>query len=232
MLAHWRQRAMSPMRMVFLLMMFTFPLLPLFVAPSMGFTTLQDARGLTLIFAVGMIGQDVSSGVLQLLFARPVRRADYVLSRWAAVGIAAAALAIAQLLAAWVILTLRGAAPDPAMVELAMAQRTVEVAQLAAVIALFSALINGIGDLGLWFLAQLAGGALAVVAQWRHWAWLGHVGDEIGHIVAPTINLAGITSGVAGIEPLALALSTTTLALVLAILLVNRKELSYASASG
>ena len=29
----------------------------------------------------GAIGQDVSSGVLQLLFARPIRRSEYVLSR-------------------------------------------------------------------------------------------------------------------------------------------------------
>ena len=34
------------------------------------------------MIAAGTIGQDVSSGVLQLLFARPVRRSEYVLSRW------------------------------------------------------------------------------------------------------------------------------------------------------
>jgi len=230
--ALWRQRFMSPMRMVFLLMLFAFPLLPLIVSPAMGFTTLQDARGLTLIFAVGMIGQDVSSGVLQLLFARPVRRADYVLSRWIAVSIAAAVLAVAQLFAASVILTARGAAPDSTAVGLMMAQRIVEVVQLSAVFALLSALVNGMGDLGLWFLAQLTGGVLAVIAQWKHWPWLGRVGDEIGRIVTPVVNLAGVTSDLAGLAPLATALSITTLALVLAILLVNRKELSYASASG
>jgi len=230
--ALWRQRLMSPMRVVFLLMVFAFPLIPLLVAPGMGLTTLQDAKGLTLIFAVGMIGQDVSSGVLQLLFARPVRRVDYVLCRWLAVWIAAAGLAVLQLFAAWAILTLRGAAPESTLIGLAMAQRVVEVVQMAAVFALLSALVNGMGDLGLWFLAQLAGGVLALIAQWKRWPWLGHVGDELGRIVTPNINLAGVTSGLAGAEPLVVALSTTTIALVLAVLLVNRKELSYASASG
>jgi hypothetical protein len=139
---------------------------------------------------------------------------------------------VLQLLAAWAILTARGAPPVPGDVALAMGQRTIEIAQLAAVVALLSALVNGIGDLGLWFLVQLAGGILTVAAQAKRWPWLGRVGDEIGRIVNPSVNLAGLTNGIGGAEPLVAALSTAALALVVAVLLINRKELSYASAGG
>ena len=85
-LSFWRQRFTSPIRLVLLAVAFGVPLLILVFMPSAGFTPLGDTTGLALIFAVGMIGQDLSSGVLQLLFARPVRRAEYVVSRWLGVG--------------------------------------------------------------------------------------------------------------------------------------------------
>src|SRR4029079_16239697 len=41
-----------------------------------------------LLFGAGIIGLEASTGVLQLVFARPVTRAEYVLSRWLAAVIA------------------------------------------------------------------------------------------------------------------------------------------------
>jgi ABC-type transport system involved in multi-copper enzyme maturation permease subunit len=43
------------------------------------------------VFAAGSIGQDVSSGTLQLLLARPVTRPQYVVNRWLGAGLLATA---------------------------------------------------------------------------------------------------------------------------------------------
>ncbi|TMQ71594.1 MAG: hypothetical protein E6K81_09690, partial [Candidatus Eisenbacteria bacterium] len=91
-LATWRQRLMSPIRVVLLGGLLVVPLLGVAFVHGAGLSILGDSVGLTLVFAVGMIGQDVSSGVLQLLFARPVRRPEYVWSRWLATGLAATAV--------------------------------------------------------------------------------------------------------------------------------------------
>jgi ABC-type transport system involved in multi-copper enzyme maturation permease subunit len=227
--AFWRQRLMSPLRLVFMLMMFAVPLLTVLAAPGMGLTPMRDVRGFTLVLALGMIGQDVSSGVLQLLFARPVRRAEYVMSRWVAVWIGASVLMALQLAAAWMILNLRGAPLDGQDVALALAKGVIEAGQLAAVMAMLSALVNGAGDLGVWFLAQIVGGIMALAAQMKGWPWMGRLADNLGEIVTPNVNLAGLASG-GSVLPLVTALSITAVALVIAVVLVNRKELSYASA--
>ena len=70
----WRQRLSSPVRLVILFFMMTTPLLMLTAMPQMGLAALGEALPIGMLFAAGMIGQDVGSGVLQLVFARPVRR--------------------------------------------------------------------------------------------------------------------------------------------------------------
>jgi hypothetical protein len=225
----WRQRLMSPLRMVFLLIAFSFPLLFAVGAPSMGLAPIRDALGFTLVMAVGMIGQDVSSGVLQLLFARPVRRSEYVLSRWFSVWSAATALATLQVVAAAAILAARGAAVPAGEVGLAVLQRAIEVAQIAAVFAALSSLVNGFGDVGVWIVIQITGGVMALAAQARQWVVLGRIADEIGRIANPSIALAPLFQGGGSWVPVLAAVSTTAIGLAVAVVLVNRKELSYAS---
>lgn len=225
----WKQRAVSAFRMAFVLILFGFPLLFVVAAPGMGVAPIRDALGLTLALAAGMIGQDVSSGVLHLLFARPVTRSQYVLSRWLSVTIAASALAILQLAAAWMLLSMRGHPPETQPMVLMMAQRVLEVVQIAAVMALLSSLVNGVGDLGLWFVITLSGGIFQLAAQAKGWGWLNRVGTEVSLIVGPQPGLIALAGGTGGWTPLATTLSIAALALLGAVLLVNRKELSYAS---
>jgi len=225
----WKQRAVSAFRMAFILIAFTFPLLFITAVPSSWEQMLKDASGITLVLAAGMIGQDVSSGVLHLLFARPVRRPEYVLSRWASVGIAASTIAILQLGCAWLILIARGFPPEPQTMPLLMAQRVFEVTQITAVMAMFSSLVNGIGDLGLWFVTSLTGGILQLAGQAKQWPWMDRVGKEVSRIVGPEVGLAALAQGTDGWTSLAATLSIAALALLAAVLLVNRKELSYAS---
>src|SRR5919198_2264006 len=106
-----RQRLSSPIRMALLAALFVFPLLPVAFAPAAGLWFLGDSLGIALVLAAGAIGSDVSAGVLLLLFARPVRRSEYVLSRWCALGLGAALVRLGQIAIATAILAARGSAP-------------------------------------------------------------------------------------------------------------------------
>ena len=187
-------------------------------------------RSLMLALGAGMIGQDVSSGVLQLLCARPVRRSEYVLSRWMGVALAGIGISLVQLAIASAFLAARGFAPPPQQMALFAATRTLECVGLAAVLALLSSLIGGLGDLALYLLAGLAGNALSLASQVKQWTWLHRIAAQFMESLTPTIDLHRLlmTTPMPWFPIVAYA-STVALCLALAIVVVNRKELSYAS---
>jgi len=227
--ALWRQRLTSPLRVVVLGFMLLVPLLATAASRGAGLSLLGDAVGLVLVLGVGAIGQDVSSGVLQLLFARPVRRSEYVLSRWLAVGIGASALALVQVTLAWGILAGRGAPPTPQEVALFAAGRILETFGVAAVIVLLSSLIAGYGDLAIYILATMTAGMIGMVGQFKSAPLLVRAGEELHGFLVPRIDLAQALVGSPPWFEITSWLSTVTLCLALAILVMNRKELSYAS---
>ena len=224
------QRFTSPGRIVFLAFIAGFPLLIVLAVPATGLSAVGTAINIVIVLAAGMIGQDVSSGVLQLLLVRPIRRWEYVISRWLAVAFASAAVAFAQLACAWAILALRGFAPEPQAVgELAVAH-LISAFGGAATFALLSALVPAIGDLGIWAVGAILAQASQGLGQLTHSEWATRGGQELERLLSPAVDLAGLF----GRAPfpwydVAAVVSNLALCLALAVLLVNRKELSYAS---
>lgn len=226
----WRQRLTSPVRMAILAMLTGMPLLGVAFMPGAGLALLGGAQGLILTLGAGMIGQDLSSGVLQLLFARPVRRSEYVVSRWLGVGAAAAAISLLQLAIACGLLAGRGALPTAQEIVIFGGGRLLESFGLAAVLALFSSLIGGFGDLGIYLLVNLGAGIVQMAGQVKQWLWLARAGAEINGALTPTIDLVRlVTATPMPWYPIVSYASTVVLCLALAIVVVNRKELSYAS---
>jgi ABC-type transport system involved in multi-copper enzyme maturation permease subunit len=217
-------------RLAIVAMLTGVPLLAVAFMPGAGLGVLGNAQGLVLTLGAGMIGQDVSSGVLQLLCARPVGRPDYVLSRWSAVGLAGVAISLVQLGLAVAVLGARGHAPSTQEIALFGAQRSFECLGLAAVLALLSSLIGGLGDLALYLIAGMASGVLTMVAQWRHWTWLDRIASQAMESLTPTIDLHRLLLATPmPWFPIVSYASTVALCLALAIVAVNRKELSYAA---
>ncbi len=225
----WRQRLASPMRL--LLLFFGF-------LPPMGIAMLTLSLGavhgmaylFALVLAAGAIGQDVSSGVLQLTLARPVTRSAYVTSRWFAAGAGGAALALAQLAGAALLLAVRGAAP--AGLELLAAALTDLVAAFtgAAVIVALSACVGGLGDVALLVLALMSAQVGRWIATFRGWTFVVGALAELDRTLQPQLHLEWIAGrGVPEWTGLVAALSTIALGLAVAILVVNRRELSYAA---
>jgi len=226
----WRQRFTSAVRMALMAMLCGFPVLALAFVPGAGLSLLGNAQGLMLTLGAGMIGQDVSSGVLQLLCARPVKRSDYVLSRWLGVALAGTAISLLQLAIGAALLTARGAAPSAQQIVLFGAGRLLECGGIAAVLALCSSLIGGFGDLALYLLASLGAGILQMAGQVKHWLWLDRFAAELLGSLTPGIDLQRlVAASPMPWFPIVSYASTVTLCLALAIVMVNRKELSYAS---
>lgn len=228
-LALWRQRLTSPVRMVLLAGLVFMPLLLVAAMRGVGFAPLGDVQGIVLLFAAGLIGQDVSTGVLQLLLARPVRRWEYVIHRWLAAAVAATAVCWVQAVAAWGLMNLRGGAPRFEDLLLFLAGRFFDVFALAAVITLLSSLIGGLGDLAIYLLCTIALGILGLVAQTAGWQALVPVFQIASDFFSPKLEMAQIRAGAPSWYAIASYLSTVSLALWLAVVNMNRKELSYAS---
>ena len=225
----WRQRLASPIRLFVLGLMIVLP--PSFVGLLRGvdLSVLGDVAPLAMVFAVGMIGQDVSSGVLQLLLARPVRRWEYVLSRWLGVAIAASAASLLQIALGWGVMAARGGAPEWTAVAQLAAAREFQILGIAATMALLSSLVGGMGDLALYAVLTIFGGVIGMIGQFRHATLLLGIGQEIGALVSPRLELQAILAGSISWFAIATWASNLTLCLLLAVLVMNRKELSYAS---
>jgi ABC-type transport system involved in multi-copper enzyme maturation permease subunit len=185
---------------------------------------LQDPTvPLALILGAGSIGRDVSSGVLALLLTRPVVRTTYVVAKWTAVSALVVALGCLTVAAQAILLHWRG--DDVTVRELSetLFGSLTSGVGLVSVLVLFSALLPGLADIGLWVALTLVGFVVQRLLPIRvHTEWHAFLQPTLGWAAtfgATPISWFGLTS----------YLSTVMLCLCLAALALNRKEISYAS---
>ena len=225
-----QQRARSVPRMLLAFSFFTFPLLLLAFARGVGLTPLQTGQPFAIILAAGLIGQDVSSGTLQLLFARPITRAEYVVSRWLGAALAASCLSLVQIAIGAGLLALRGEAPGAQDVAIVAGVQVIGAFGTVSVVLLFSTLLPGIGDIIAMFVAGATGQVLQLGAQLFHAPWLARCGAELVRFVNPALDLhVFFGAGPVSWFEVVSYFSTVTLCVALAIVVMNRRELSYAT---
>ncbi|NOT33517.1 MAG: hypothetical protein HOP12_05020 [Candidatus Eisenbacteria bacterium] len=227
-LATARQRFTSPFRLV--LLAFTFLPWHLGALLSHQFQVSSEVMLFGFILTAGVIGQEVSSGVLQLVFARPVKRWEYVIGRWLGVALPASALAIVFVLSLAGVVSLSGGALEWKSVMRALLEAPFRVFGISAVLLMFSAAVKGLGDLAVWAMVGIVGGIVGGFGGSRGWKWLARAAEELGNFLSPCLSWSGPFSG--GTWPLQDAVawcSTVAICLTIAIVLVNRKELSYGS---
>jgi hypothetical protein len=178
---------------------------------------------LTVLLGAGSIGRDLTSGVLPLLFTRPLTRATYVLSKWLAVSSVAAIGGVLALVIQASLLAYRGFAPAASAIGAAVFASVATAAGLAAVLVFLSTLVSGFGDLGLWMILRLAGFLVGRRVGPRF-------AEEWGALLTPSLSWETLSGWDAGAWfRLVSYLSTVTLLLCLAVVSANRKEVSYAS---
>jgi ABC-type transport system involved in multi-copper enzyme maturation permease subunit len=227
--AFLRQRFTSPMRLGLLMLVTVFPL---GAAAIMG--TLSPLAGvpssIALILAAGAIGQDVSSGTLQLLLVRPVSRPSLLVHRWLASVLGAVGIAVGTLVLGTLALLLRGTHPDALDLVRMVLEFACSAAGSAAVMVMLSTLAGGLGDVGLFAAAVIVTQMLTGLATLERWDWLLRAATEVQGSLSPQLSWAWMLHGT---PPSWFAItswaSTVTLALAVGIARLNRRELSYAA---
>ena len=224
------QRAKSPVRLALTFSFFFFPLLVLAFLRGPGLALLNTGQAFAVLLGAGLIGQDVSAGTLQLLFARPLTRGEYVLSRWLAAALAASCLMLVQLAIAAGLLAMRGEAPGARDLAIFAGGQLFGIVGTISVLLLFSTLLPGVGDLLALIVAGVMGQGLQLGAALFNAPWLARAGVELGRFAAPALDLARLFGGgrVSWFDIVAY-FSSVTLCLALAIVVMNRRELSYAN---
>lgn len=230
MMTLWRQRLTSPMRVLLGLMFMGFGLFPVLLTGSASMLGKNAMSMFGFIFAAGLIGQEVSSGVLTLAFARPIRRSEYLLSRWATATLLAVAFGVVQSALGVAIAIARHGDWTMAMVAIKTLEGALVIVGSTSVLALCSALAPGLGDVGIYVLSYLSISILGMLATAKHWAWLTRAVQELQHTLGPEFDPSPLFgTGTLSWFELISYLSSITLCLVLAIVALNRKELSYAA---
>jgi len=227
--AFLRQRFTSPMRVGLLLIVTVFPLGAAIFANDLA-PLAGPASAIALILSAGAIGQDVSSGTLQLLLVRPVSRPSVLLHRWLASVIAAVGITIVLLLLATLALVAHKTQPNALDLVRMVLEAACSAAGSAAVMVMLSTLVGGIGDVGLFVAAMIVTQMFSGLAMLEHWDALARACNEVQGVLSPQLSWAWMLHG----TPLSwFAItswaSTVTLALAVGIARFNRRELSYAA---
>jgi hypothetical protein len=227
--AFLRQRLTSPMRVGLMLLITMFPLGAAIVMNSLAALGAMGGP-LALILAAGAIGQDVSSGTLQLLLVRPVSRPSVLVHRWLAAVIGAVGITLATLALGTLALFARGTHPDALDLVRMVLENACAAAGSAAVMVMLSTLVGGLGDVGLFAAALVFTQLLVGLGMLEHWDVLIRVCTEVQGVLSPQLSWEWMTHHMPpSWFPITSWASTVTLALAVGISRLNRRELSYAA---
>jgi len=212
--------------------------LPVFtVLPAAGYNHSLEpimplASYLGVVFAAGAIGQDVSAGTLQLLLARPVTRPEYVVNRWLGASLLATAWQTMMLLFGVLVLLSGHHDVDAVALLRAIGEGAARAFGAAAVVVMFSSLVGGLADIGLLIGIAAATQFGTMASQFAGWSYVGIALQKIQESLMPELPLGWIGQGERPPwETLATWGFVVALALFVAIVRMNRKELSYAGTS-
>jgi ABC-type transport system involved in multi-copper enzyme maturation permease subunit len=228
-MAFLRQRITSPMRLGLIVLSTLFPLGGVAMMGSLSVLG-GIASPLALIFAAGAIGQDVSSGTLQLLLVRPVTRPAYLLNRWLGAVFGALGLTLLMFALGTLSLMMRGTPPAATELIRMSLESTAAATGSAAIMIMLSTLAGGLGDVGLYFASLILLQMMAAVGAFEQWAWLQRASSELQGVLGPQLSFAWMLQHTP-VSWFALAswASSITLALAVGIARLNRRELSYAA---
>ena len=230
-LAMFRQRLTSGMRLLLTVACFGFGMIGVLFSGSLEALNRSQMGGFGMIMAAGLIGQEVSSGVLTLAFARPIQRLQWVVGRWLGASLLAMAIVLLQVLVAFGVAAARHGVPSASAVTMAALEGTLAVFGSSAVLLLLSSVLPGLGDLGMLLIAGVASTAIPTIASHYQIGWLVRAGEELQRFLTASVDLAPVFhhDAMPWFE-ITSYFSTLAICLVVAIWAVNRKELSYASA--
>jgi len=222
-----RERFSNPIRAATLLGLALFPIPIALVDPRPNSSASFFHPLLTVTLASGILGLEFSSGVLALVFTRPISRRVYALSKWMAVTATAVILSLAQLLAVLLILRVRYDSFEPDALGPRLVERVLVAAGTSAVLFL-SALGSGLSDLAVWGLASVAAQTFRTIGFVNRDDFWIRLGESLQFLLAPGWGMASGTSPAMSLPELLAAVGITAVALALAVWVLERREITYA----
>ena len=178
-----------------------------------------------LVLAAACISKDASSGALQMILARPIRRTDYLFGRY--LGILAAFAAYSLLCVAFAVIVRllwpKGALPlAPTEMLADLAYGTLWAAQIAATVVFFSTFLPGYGDVITVVVLE------TLVSIRTNVAGIQKVAETVRRELLPNVRWESVFRG----EPDALATAgravlAATLFLTAAVVIFSRREFAY-----
>jgi ABC-2 family transporter protein len=195
---------------------------------SSGFLTL-------LILAAASVSKDASSGTLQMILARPIRRVDYLFGRYCGILVAyAVCLAVtagmALVLSPLLRVLLGGGGGPLSLAGMARgaAGALLSATLFASILLLFSTFLPGYGDVLAYFLLSLLLGLPEILARPLGLPWLSKIGPVARDNVLPRVAWGEVLRGnrVLSAEVGAYALAVAAY-LTLAAVIFSRREFSY-----
>lgn len=225
-----RQLFSQPVRCGALLGAALLPLLQTSLDPEPRLGNTTWAMWIAVIATSGIIGLEVSTGSLSLFFTRPLSRARYVVSRWSAAASVAAGTIATTLAIESSILAIRDGEISAAAIALALIDRCVLAIGIVSVMVCFSAIASSLGDLVIWASLHILAIALGAAGHSASLVWLQDLGRLVRRVANPMFDLHRLlaSSRVPWAEVTGYA-ATLAFAAAIAIFVMNRKELSYAS---
>jgi hypothetical protein len=188
-----------------------------------------------LILAAGSVSRDISSGALQMILARPIRRVEYLFGRYCGILIAytlyvattgVLALALSPLLHR--LFSVAAGSLSPAGLVRGVAGALLTGALLAAVLLFFSTFLRGYGDVLAYFLWTLLIGLPDALARPLGRPWLSRFGSLARDNLLPRVSWGDVLRGQ---DVFSSAVGSYVLAvtgyLALAALIFSRREFSY-----
>ncbi len=227
-----RQRFTSVVSLLLLATTVTLTMAAIAAAPSRGLDPVRSGTAVVvfvLVLGGGIIGQDLRSGVLQLVFVRPVKRSTYVLNKWLAVALGSALMSSANVALGTALLSALGAGVPVTDAAKVCGTCVLLAASLSAVLTLLSAAFLGLGDCAIWIATMGSSQIVSGIAASKNWPLVGRVADEATRFLMPMLDLTDPV-GAWSLSWFSVTSygSTVTLSLVGAIWIMNRRELSYA----
>jgi hypothetical protein len=189
-----------------------------------------------LILAAASVSKDSSTGALQMILSRPIRRADYLFGRYCGILLAYAIYLAATLGLALAFSPILGRlfggenSRGLSLADLARgaAGSLLSAALLSAVLLFFSTFLRGFGDVLAYFLLSLLLGAPEILSRPLRAPWLAELGTVARENILPRVEWEKVLHGEGVFSPAtgqyALAL---TAYLTFAAWIFSRREFSY-----
>lgn len=183
-----------------------------------------------LIIGAGIIGQDISDGILPLIFSRPIKRWQYILTKWLAVAFMASMVGFLNLFLhllfahGFTLELVKGIMPFD------LAQIVLLAMGTTSVMLLLSSLLPGAADVGVILLVCAACYVITILQHFFHVPGMEDTANNIFAVLFPYLDPGDIHTlrQLLSIE-IGRYFAVVLVCLSGSALLVNQKEFSYGS---